>query len=290
VELNRYRYNLLPGTIGIAVVILTCLIFGNFPSPATGQGKFAFKNKVNMTFVDIPAGTFLMGSPSNEMGRESDEKLHQVTISKGFYMSATEVTQRQWEKVMGFNPAGYNTLGNDYPVEQVSWHDCQEFIKQLNKLEKTNKYRLPTEAEWEYACRANSSSAFTGDIEISRLDCVSQPALDSMAWYCANSNLMPQPVANKKPNAFGLYDMHGNVHEWCLDSCTWYDIWSREVNVITETYKNGIVDPVSKEGNLRVFRGGSYLQNQKYCRSADRNAFGSNERRTYIGFRVIKIK
>jgi len=88
-----------------------------------------------MTFVDIPAGTFLMGSPSNEMGRESDEKLHQVTISKGFYMSATEVTQRQWEKVMGFNPAGYNTLGNDYPVEQVSWHDCQEFIKQLNKLD-----------------------------------------------------------------------------------------------------------------------------------------------------------
>ncbi len=168
-------------------------------------------NSIGMTFVLIPAGTFQMGSPAGEAGRDDDERQHQVTISRPFYLQTTEVTQGQWQKVMGSNPAHFNKCGKDCPVESVSWNDAQEFIRKLNQMEKTDTYRLPTEAEWEWACRAKSTGRFSfGD---------SEAGLKDYAWFDKNSAAKTQPVGQLKPNAWGLYDMHGNVWEWCRD---WY--------------------------------------------------------------------
>ena len=171
----------------------------------------SFTNSIGMTFALIPAGTFQMGSPAGEAGRNDDERQHKVTISRPFYLQTTEVTQGQWQKVMGSNPAHFNTCGKDCPVEQVSWDDAQEFIRKLNQMEKTDTYRLPTEAEWEWACRAKSTGRFSfGDDEA---------GLKDYAWFDKNSAAKTHPVGQLKPNAWGLYDMHGNVWEWCRD---WY--------------------------------------------------------------------
>ena len=253
------------------------------------QATYAFTNKLDMRFISIPPGTFVMGSPLDEIGREHDELQHSVTISKGFFISETEVTQAQWKKLMGNNPSGFKHLGPDRPVEQVSWNDCMVFIDKLNNLEGTDKYRLPTEAEWEYACRAGSKSAFSGG-EITEASCKVITALADMAWYCANANSTTHPVRTRKPNAWGLYDMHGNVHEWCMDSCERGNAWTRRTGVVTGTYKDGVIDPVSTEGELRIFRGGCWNQSSRYARAADRNYFRPIARRTYIGFRLVKTK
>ena len=164
-----------------------------------------------MTFRLIPAGTFQMGSPVDEEGRYDNEQQHQVTISRPFYLQTTPVTQGQWQKVMGNNPSSFTAGGQDCPVEQVSWDDAQEFLAKLNRIEEIDTYRLPTEAEWEYACRAESTGRFCfGDDEA---------GLKDYAWYNNNSAGKTQPVGQLKPNAWGLYDMHGNVWEWCRD---WY--------------------------------------------------------------------
>ena len=145
-----------------------------------------------------------MGSPSGESNRDSDEKQHRVTLTREYYMQTTEVTQGQWRKVMGSNPSKFTNCGDNCPVEKVSWEDCQQFIQKLNGMEGTRKYRLPTEAEWEYAARAGTTGAYAGD-------------LDAMAWYDDNSGGKTHAVGGKSPNAWGLYDMHGNVYEWCQD-------------------------------------------------------------------------
>lgn len=270
------------------LTIILCFLY-SLPHSEAENATYAFTNKLNMRFVSIPPGTFIMGSPLDEIGRESDETQHSVIISKGFFISETEVTQEQWKKLMGDNPSGFKNLGLDRPVEQVSWNDSMAFIDKLNNVEGTDKYRLPTEAEWEYACRAGSTSAFSGG-EITETSCKTIPALAGMAWYCANAKSETHPVGTKTPNAWGLYDMHGNVHEWCLDSCTRSSVWTRRTGVITNTYKDGVIDPVSSEGELRIFRGGCWNQSSRYVRSADRNYFRPIARRTYIGFRVVKIK
>jgi formylglycine-generating enzyme required for sulfatase activity len=165
-------------------------------------------NSLGMKLVLIRAGTFQMGSPPNEIGHQQDLQ-HQVTISQPFYLQTTEVTQGQWQQVMGKNPSHFKNCGEDCPVEMVSWEEAQEFIKKLNRMEETDKYRLPTESEWEYACRAGSTSHWSfGDDE---------SKLGTYAWYYDNSGLQTHPVGKKKPNAWGLYDMHGNVSEWCQD-------------------------------------------------------------------------
>lgn len=244
-------------------------------------------NSIGMQFVRIPAGAFLMGSPPDEPGRDDDEKQHRVVLTRAFYLGITEVTQGQWRKIMGANPSGYPTLGDRGPVEQVSWNDCQVFIQRLNQREGTGAYRLPTEAEWEYACRAGSRSAFSGG-DIVEVSCGAVPALDKMGWFCGNSGFEPHWVAQKMPNAWGLYDMHGNVQEWCLDQCEWRTIWSRRTGVINDTYQDDITDPVSRSGQYRIFRGGSWNQSSAYARAADRNCFRPGARRTYIGFRIVK--
>lgn len=157
-------------------------------------------NSVGMKLMYIPPGTFVMGSPSDESGRHSDEKQHKVTLTKGFFMQTTEVTQAQWKAVMEDNPSYFK--GDDLPVERVSWDAVQEFIQKLNKREATDRYRLPTEAEWEYACRSDSKTAFCFGND--------EKELGAYAWYGGSSLKKTSYVGKKKPNAWGLYDMYGN--------------------------------------------------------------------------------
>jgi len=229
--------------------------------------KGVVSNYLGMKFVYISPGAFMMGSPPSEVGRYRDEKRHKVSITNGFYMQTTEVTQKQWKEVMGDNPSYFSSCGDDCPVESVSWADTQKFIKKLNKEEE--KYRLPSEAEWEYACRAGSDAKYTFGSDVRRLV--------EYAWYDNNSESRVHRVGEKKTNAWGLYDMHGNVWEWCAD---WYNDYS----------PSHLKDPlgVTKNG-LKVFRGGSWYDISKYVRSAVRslNTVGSGY--NIVGFRVLML-
>ena len=220
-------------------------------------------NSLGMKFVYIKPGSFMLGSPSSEPGRENDETLHQVTLTKGFYLQTTEVTQGQWKRVLGSNPSNFKSCGDNCPVESVSWSDIQEFIAELNRIEGGYKYRLPTEAEWEYACRAGTKGPYVGN-------------LDAMAWYTDTSGGKSHAVGGKRPNAWGLYDMHGNVWEWCQDRYG--------------DYPSGpLTDPVgSSSGAYRVNRGGSWYDDAGGCRSADRGRDGPGHRDYRLGFRLAR--
>ena len=216
-----------------------------------------FTNSLGQAFVYIKPGTFWMGSPSDEPKRDSDETRHKVTLTKGFYLQTTEVTQGQWERVMGSNPSYFKNCGADCPVENVSWEDIQEFIRKLNR-EEGKKYRLPTEAEWEYACRAGTETPFSFG------KCLSTDQANYDGNYpmpgCGKGAYRekPAPVKSFAPNAWGLYDMHGNVWEWCED-------WKGD-------YPSGAVtDPEGpSNGSVRVLRGGSWSNYAGNCRSANR--------------------
>jgi formylglycine-generating enzyme required for sulfatase activity len=194
---------------------------------------------VTLPLTLVPAGKFVMGSPDSEKGRDKNEgPQHEVTISRPFYMSVTEVTQAQYEAVMGKNPSRFK--GPTNPVDSVSWDDAVLFCVKLS--EKTGKaFRLPTEAEWEYACRAGSTTRFSfGD---------SDSVFGDYAWFGSNSGGKTNPVGRKKPNAWGLYDMHGNVYEWCAD---WYGSYSSGAST----------DPQGAgSGGNRVVRGGAWDYN-----------------------------
>lgn len=277
----------------LAAFVLFCVFFHVIDVPHAFSNP-DFVNKTGMPFVKINPGSFDMGSPSSEPGRKWDERRHRVILTRGFFMSATEVTQNQWITVMGTNPSFFQECGGACPVENVSYLDCLDFIQALNQLEKTNAYRLPTEAEWEYACRAGSPHAFTnGDITV--INCDMDPNLDKMGWYCGNSGvrepvvhmLTPHQVGLKQPNAWGLYDMHGNVNEWVMDACKPRMFF--RTGTVNDTYKKDkITDPLSVKGPNRIFRGGSWNTNAKYCRSANRGSFKPMAKRSYIGFRVVK--
>ncbi|MCP4107447.1 MAG: SUMF1/EgtB/PvdO family nonheme iron enzyme [Desulfobacteraceae bacterium] len=232
-----------------------------------------FADITGMEFVYIPPGEFVMGSPEDETGRLSDETIHKVTLTKGFFMQATLVTQEQWKAIMGNNPSSFKNC-SDCPVENITWNNVQEFIKKLNK--KTEIYRLPTEAEWEYACRAGSETVYCFGDDIA--------TLSEYAWYQENSDEPPHPVGQLKPNEWGLYDMHGNVWEWCQDSCE----WEGGKGVITDTYNDGVTDPLNTTGSSRVLRGGSWLGVEQYCRSAQRFDFHPDNRVGYVGFRLVR--
>gem|GEM_PF-3057879 len=233
-----------------------------------------FTNSLGMTFKQIPAGTFMMGSLSTELGRYDNEIQHQVTISKSFYMQSTEVTQGQWKAVMGTNPSYFSTCGDNCPVENMSWDELQAFITKMNQRG-DGIYRLPTEAEWEYAARALSTTAFANG-HITNTECSPvDPKLDAMGWYCSNSGNKTHPVAQKQANTWGLYDMHGNVWELCQD---WYGIYSAT-----------ITDPAGPSyGMYRVARGGDSGADgyAKYSRSAQRGTFYPSGRSGFIGFRL----
>jgi len=255
-----------------------------------------YTNKIGMRFVLIPAGSFTMGSPGSERGHQKNETLHRVMISKSFYMGETEITQGQWNRLVSPNPSSFKR-GDNYPVDSVSWDEAMQFIQFLNKLEGTRKYRLPTEAEWEYACRAGSTTAFAQGT-ITTFSCNEpEPALTDFAWYCYTSGLQspardfqPHPVKTREPNKWGIYDMHGNVQEWVLDSCKWRTIWRTKVGVITDTYQDNIVDPLEKKGGRRIIRGGGWHQTGKYQRSAYRGYYKPSARRNSLGFRIVRMK
>ena len=228
--------------------------------------------------VYIPPGTFIMGTPSTEdivQGYNNrDETQHQVTLTKGFYMGVVEITQGQWRKVMEEDEALFEDCGDDCPIEGVSWDLVQVFINKLNQIEKPHKYRLPTEAEWEYACRAGSKDRFCYGND--------EKLLDEYSWHVGNSGKMPHPVGQKKPNTWGLYDMHGNVYEWCEDRCDWI-----KGAVITDTYNDGIVDPISLKGTHSVIRGGCWGSDPPSVRSAVRSADPHDMASNTVGFRLV---
>jgi formylglycine-generating enzyme required for sulfatase activity len=229
-----------------------------------------YTNAIGMEFNLIDSGFFTMGSSS---GDEDEEPPHEVQISKSFYLQTTQVTQGQWKEVMGDNPSEFNDCGEDCPVEQVSWDDGQEFIQKLNEMEGTDKfrYRLPTEAEWEYACRGGTTTEYSCGEDTSKLI--------EYAWYGDNSEEKIHPVGQKMPNAWGLYDMHGNVWEWMEDD--WHDSYGGALD-------DGCAWVDDPRGDVRVMRGGSWGSFARNCRSANRDYGWPDDRYSDVGFRLAR--
>ena len=248
---------------------------------------------VKGTLVLIPAGPFSLGNTGSYEG-EYDEKLPvTIIISKPFYISKYEITQQQYKAVMGNNPSEFK--GDNLPVEQVSWYDALNFCNALSQSEgltpcytingtkvtsdfEANGYRLPTEAEWEYAAKAGTKTDFySGKLTYSGNSPI-DPNLDKIAWYSANSSNTTHPVGQKTPNAFGLYDMSGNVWEWCWDRYAEYP--SKE----TKDYQGPEI------GTYRVYRGGGWRNLAWYCRSTNRDRNYLDDKNNSLGFRVVKAK
>ncbi|MBO4544474.1 MAG: formylglycine-generating enzyme family protein, partial [Verrucomicrobia bacterium] len=242
---------------------------------------------VRMDMVWCPAGTFSMGSPTSELGRSSNETQHKVTLTSGFWVGKYEVTQAQYEAVMGTNPSSYKDEHNPLPVDSVSWRDATNFCARLTaneksagRLPKGYVYTLPSEAQWEYACRAGTGTGLNSGKNLTSTTTCAE--MDEVGWYKANGGSKTHPVGQKLPNAWGIYDMHGNVWEWCWD---WYD----------ESYPTDeVVDPAGPglpgSDTSRVYRGGSWDMNAQSCRSAlrgyDQPSHGGNQ----CGFRVVLAK
>ena len=239
-------------------------------SPTIGKANYTpnvktfYANGVSFEMVEVRGGTFRMGATS-EQGSDArgDEKpVHSVTLS-GYYIGKTEVTQALWKAVMGINPSRFK--GDYLPVENVSWDDCQEFIRKLNSMTGQN-FRLPTEAEWEFACRGGNNSRgykYSGSNN-----------LGSVAWYDGNSGNKTHPVGTKAPNELGIYDMSGNVWEWCAD---WYGDYSSGAQT----------DPTGPQsGSFRVGRGGSWDFNVRICRSSLRIHSDPTDRNINLGLRL----
>ncbi len=235
-----------------------------FGPPVAGQTR-TFDG---IEFQWCPPGTFAMGSPMYEVGRNMDEPLHEVTLSEGFWLSKYPITQAQWENITGTNPS--NFAGADKPVENVSWDDVQDFLIYLNASSANAMYRLPTEAEWEYAYRAGTTTRFYWGDDSSLTD------IDNYAWYDTNEGSQTHPVGQKLPNAWGLYDMAGNVEEWCQDTYG--------------TYPAGpVTDPQGPPpGNSKVLRGGAYNDDAVDVRAAARDFFNSDSRLDIAGFRLVR--
>jgi formylglycine-generating enzyme required for sulfatase activity len=222
-------------------------------------------NSVGMTFQLIPAGEFMMGSPSGQ----ADETPHEVRLTRPFYMSTTKITRTQWTKVLG-TVHSERFPGPNMPMICVHWYDANQFAGALSKLDKVN-YRLPTEAEWEFAARAGSTTAYyTGDTEAD---------LDKAAWYVKNSGSTLHPVAQKAPNAFGLYDMLGDTWEWCND---YYD---------KDYYgRSPVEDPTGPKLSLygyRVVRGGSIYFSAAFCRTTHRDYYQDSRMDKHFGCRIV---
>jgi formylglycine-generating enzyme required for sulfatase activity len=253
------------------------------PSPSlmgTRAGEERDDNGLEMKLVWCPAGTFTMGSPKSELGRGEDEDQVQVTLTAGFWLGKYEVTQGEWERVMGTTPwNGKHDVneGPRYAASYISWDDAMEFVKKLTDQERQAgrlpaawEYTLPTEAQWEYACRAGNETAFSfGE---------SSDSLSEFAWFDKNTWDVGQKYAHevggKKPNAWGLYDLHGNVWEWCADG------YSRKL-------PRG-QDPLTAQAARRVNRGGSWTVFPSHCRSALRGGLTPVYRNGDLGFRVAR--
>ena len=232
------------------------------PADDTGGYPLEIRHKdTGIEMVYVAPGEFMMGSPPSEKDRRDDETMHKVTLIKGYYIGKYEVTQEQWEKVMGNNPSKFK--GVNLPVEQVKWDDCQSFCKKIG-----SGFRLPTEAEWEYAARGGNRSQ--GFIYSGRDN------LDEVGWHNGNNGDKTHPthpVGQKKSNELGLYDMSGNVYEWCGD---WYGDYPSWMSWVSWAY------PVS----VRVDRGGCWFSDASHCRSACRYRNSPDDHASYLGFRL----
>jgi formylglycine-generating enzyme required for sulfatase activity len=252
---------------------------GFAPAPIT---RARFTNSLGMKFVRIPAGKFLMGSPASDAFRYANELQHEVQITKAFYLGVHEVTQAQYEKIIGKNPAHFSATGlgrghvegmdtRNFPIETVTWNEAEEFCKRLTRLSAERAarrvYRLPSEAEWEYACRAGAKEYTPYN--------VGTTISIAQANHASRLN-RTTPVGSYKPNAWGLYDMHGNVWEWCQD---WYDD-----NYYRTSPRKDPTGPAARPRLSKVARGGAYFNHAQVLRSARRASSGS--RGEGIGFRV----
>ena len=228
---------------------------------STGDTKtITLPGGAEMEMIYCAPGSFMMGSPEDEEDRDDDETQHKVTLTKGFWLGKYPVTQSQWKSVMGKKITYFG--GDDNPVDYVSWDDCKEFIKKINSRFNFTA-RFPTEAEWEYACRAGNGDAYSGTGD-----------LDEMGWYDENSENRTHPVGEKEPNDWGFYDMHGNVCEWCAD---WYGSYPTKA----------VTDPEGPaSGSGRVQRGGGYYYDASYCTSSYRYNFNPSSYNSSFGFRL----
>jgi formylglycine-generating enzyme required for sulfatase activity len=229
-------------------IVIIAVIYIIFP--------FVFPHKSilpEMEFVYVSGGSFMMGPSPAEAKSSIDKAKRRNTNVRPFYIMTTEVTQKQWKSVMGNNSSHFK--GDSLPVDNVSWNDVQEFIQKLNNLDAVRKFRLPSEAEWEFACRAGTTTLLYSGDKLSDLDRV--------GWYRANSNREPHQIGLKEPNALGLYDMHGNVREWCQD-----------------------IYAVEDDSSFRAIRGGSWLDLSKNCRSSYRSRQNMRVRSNCCGFRL----
>jgi len=275
------------------IIVTTASAAQKQPKPGTVK-TIDIGNGVKMDFVWCPSGSFMMGSTEAEQKKaikdlpadlksetmkstidaiNNEGPKHKVIFAKGFWMAKTEVTQAQWKQVMGTNPSKFIESGINAPVETVSWNDCQAFIAKLNNIcasQITGKFSLPTEAQWEYACRAGTNKAYYFGSDASRLG--------DYAWFAGNSSMKSQGVAQKKPNAWGLYDMHGNVWEWCANFYEKYPI-------------NNVTDPAEPAaGSGLVGRGGGWDDFAVDLRSAYRS-FGrpADFKASPLGLRPVLI-
>ena len=318
---NRYAGERIRDGLTLAAVLVGLAGCGGtasgVPEPAAVQqgATLAVPAPAPTAFVYIAPGTFMMGSPSSEEGRSNDETQHQVTLTRGFYLQTTEVTQGEWQRLMGNNPSYFANCGSDCPVEQVSWRDAVGYANALSRAEGLSEcydssgnlrdggnvydcagYRLPTEAEWEYAARAGTQTAtYAGAMQI--LGPNNAPVLSDIAWYWGNSGVSysggfdcsdwderavttagtcgPHQVATQDANAWGLHDMLGNVWEWTHD---WYG-----------EYGGTSTDPAgATSGSSRVYRGGSWSGAALAVRAANRNDVPPDGRSDDLGFRLAR--
>jgi formylglycine-generating enzyme required for sulfatase activity len=278
--------------------MMTFLLAMAASTSAVAQQQPIVVNSVGMPLVPIPQGQFAMGSPADRRESEADERLHSVQLTQPFFLGQTEVTQEQYQRIMGSNPSHFSAADGskkDYPVENVTWEDAVEFCRRLTELPEEKKagrqYRLPTEAEWEYACRAGSAADYS---------VADGKKLEDHGWFANNSGLRPldatalwkedqsnymerilgnkgstSRVGVKLPNAWGLHDMHGNVWEWCQD---WYGAYPEQT----------VTDPQGPaEGTAKVARGGGWHNPAAFCRSAYRFRDDPAQRDYDIGIRVL---
>lgn len=272
----------------VLLVVTFCeLLYLQSHAPLHAQSPKVITNSIDMRLLLIHKGTFTMGSPPGEVGADEDERQHEVTLTQDYYLGAFEVTQAQYQTVIGHNPSYYqgDKVGerdretgrvvkvvdsSNHPVDRVSWDDAVEFCRRLSALPKEKEagrvYRLPTEAEWEYACRGGTETAFSFGADI--------VLLTDYAWCLRNCNNQPNAVGQKKPNPFGLYDMHGNQIEWCSDYYAEYP-------------QGKVIDPLGPtKGDSRILRGGDWGNRESNCRSAYRERNSPFLRNGNWGFRV----